>query len=112
MNPADKSAEAQSYWAQGTQFALETGKSLLLINGAAAAGILTFVGNHSTKSREVFCAMVIFSFGSLSATVFLGFAYNAQLYYGNSAIHPEAHQTAVKWHRRAYAVALFRWLIT
>jgi len=91
---------AQWHWGEGTKYALEAGKSLILINGAAAISILTFVGNHPSKTYGIFCAINLFAFGSLFGAIFFGVSYEAQLWYGNGL-----ERRARIWHWRAYIFA-------
>lgn len=108
------------HWELGAQYVVEGGKSLFLLNGAAAAGLLTFVGNNPPNSFQIFRAIYMFAGGSLVAAAFFVFAYLAQLHYGNSALATDQrladkhHCTATLWHRVGYYLAagslgLFIW---
>lgn len=107
--------ESRWHWAEGTKYAVEAGGSLMLINGAAAAGILTFVGNHQPKAFEIFRSINIFAIGALLSAVFFGFAYAAQLQYGNRALKIPRSTTWVKiWRYCAYlsaaaSIIMFVW---
>jgi hypothetical protein len=99
-------ANAQWQWGMGITYALEAGKSLILINGAAAVGILTFIGNHPPKAFAIFRAINMFSAGAMLGVPFFAFAYLAQLYYGNRSFDSKAHNKALFWHWCAYLTAL------
>jgi hypothetical protein len=114
MSLSASQQNAQWQWGEGTKYALEAGKSLILINGAAAIGILTFVGNHPPKTFGIFRAINMFSIGALLGAIFFAFSYLAQLYYGNRSFNAGAHKWAAYWHRCAFltaaaSVALFVW---
>lgn len=65
------------------QFAVEGVRSLILINGGAAAGLATFAtakpGTPLDLHKIVF-AMEYFAFGALLATLTFGLSYIAQIY--------------------------------
>ena len=60
------SEDQKWHWAEGTKFAIEAGKALILINGAAAVSILTFLGNKQVQSKFSVISIVIFAFGALA----------------------------------------------
>jgi hypothetical protein len=39
--------DQQWHWGEGTKYAIEGMKALLLLNGGAAIALLTFIGNHT-----------------------------------------------------------------
>jgi hypothetical protein len=75
--------DARWHWGEGTKYGLEAIKALLIINGAAAVSILTFIGN--TKAHEVLLilALVSFAFGVVTGVATHICAYLTQLVYGN-----------------------------
>jgi hypothetical protein len=83
-NSQDK--EARFHWGAGFKYALEAGKALLLLNGAAPIAILTFLGNQKRlASTGLICAIAMFAVGALFAAAGLWLAYETQLQYGNRA---------------------------
>lgn len=97
------SDNAKWHWGEGNKYVLEGVKTILLVNGAAAVSMLTFIGNfklHPTKTLIV--AMLLFSGGAMSSVLIFGSAYLTQLHYGN-----ENSDMATKWHKYTYAVVLF-----
>ena len=72
------------HWDRGHAYVIEGGKSLILINGGAAIGVMTFVGNsHISVSRLLVVAIGLFALGALSGTIMFLLAYLAELRYGN-----------------------------
>ena len=107
LQPDSRQTEAQQHWAEGAKYAREGGRSLTLVNGAAAIGILTFVGNHPFHSHGIYRAMNMFAFGALLGAIFFAFAYMAQLQYGNRSLQiTRAEKWAKLWHWCAYLSAL------
>jgi hypothetical protein len=102
---ASQHKNAQWQWGRGIEYALEAGKSLILINGAAAIAILTFVGNHPPKTFGIFRAINMFASGALLGALFFGFAYLAQLNYGNRSFDARSDDLAKRWHWCAYLTA-------
>jgi hypothetical protein len=99
--------EAQWHWEQGTQYVLEGGRSLLLLNGVAAAGLLTFLGTNHPHSFQIFRAIAMFAFGSAAAVALFVAGYVAQLYYGNRSFgDAKAARWARFWHRVSYAATV------
>lgn len=89
---------AHFHWADGNKYVIEGGKSLFWANGAAAIGMLTFLGNERASiTCGLRVALVLFSFGSLSAAVLFMTAYLAQLNYGKKDL-----PTAERWHFVSY----------
>jgi hypothetical protein len=84
------------HWGEGTKYALEGMKTLLLLNGGSAVALLAFVGNlkrsdatpgaTATPLPTVGCAILCFGFGALCVAVAFSFAYVAQLMYGNKRV--------------------------
>jgi len=95
-------AEAQWHWAEGNKYALEVGRALILINGAAAIGIMTFLGHYPPRSFGILRSLNMFGSGAFLGTVFFAFAYLAQLMYGN-----RSRCWSILWHWCAYFSALF-----
>lgn len=105
--PPDET-RAHLHWSEGTKYALEAGRSLILINGAAAAGILTFVGNNHLRSFQVYRAINMLAFGALLGAMFFGFGYAAQLQYGNRFLLGKRNRRlAMVWEICAYLAASF-----
>src|SRR5262249_21037808 len=69
------------HWQEGNKYAVEGIKTLLLLNGAPALGLLTFAGGHPGVS--VGFPLLCFGLGALFAGLVFIFAYTTQLYYGN-----------------------------
>jgi hypothetical protein len=44
--------DQQWHWGEGTKYAIEGMKALLLLNGGAAIALLTFIGNHTPTPRQ------------------------------------------------------------
>lgn len=91
------SDEQKWHWGEAMKYVLEGAKSILLINGAAAISVLTFIGN--TKAHQIFITISIFFFalGSLASALIFLFCYLAQLEYGNVGIGQDN-----KWHNKSY----------
>jgi hypothetical protein len=89
------------HWGEGTKYAIEGAKAILLINGAAAISILTFIGN--AKARQIFltAAIATFALGALaSAMIFLS-CYLTQLEYGNVGLNTGPGRSN-NWHKISY----------
>lgn len=80
------SAEAKWHWGEGIKFAHELLKSLLIINGAAAIAMLTFIGNVRLLNGQIVLGMVSFGLGVVAAVVAMFGAYLTQLHYGNAEV--------------------------
>jgi hypothetical protein len=93
---------ARWHWEEGNKYVVEGGKTLFWLNGAAAAGLLTFLGN---AKEPITCglrvAIVFFALGSLCAAVLFLCGYVAQLHYGKDAI-----PIAERWHVGGYISAV------
>jgi hypothetical protein len=99
---------ALSHWKEGTKYVLEGGRSLILINGGAAIGILTFIGNNHPQPYGVISALTWFAWGALAGVVLFVFAYVAQLHYGNRALGVEhANCVALVAHWLGYIATAF-----
>jgi hypothetical protein len=101
--------EAKWHWGEGVKYAVDAIKALLVINGAAAVAMLTFIGNTKLQSGPLIVAMACFAIGASMGVFTQLFAYLTQLHYGNASQHPSsdaAHQkkwaTAVRWHNATY----------
>lgn len=93
-------SEAQKWhWGEGTKYVVEGGRALLLINGAAAVSILTFIGHTHNRKDFIATAMIIFSVGALFSSLIFLVAYLTQLQYGNNN-----QKWAVRWHIVTYCV--------
>lgn len=106
--------DAKDHWAEGHRYAAEGIKVMLLINGGAATGLLTFIGHSpALRTPSMAWAMIAFGVGALLAAINFLFAYLAQLYYGKklAATDPlicASHNCkATLWHVGGYIVFLF-----
>ena len=66
----------------GIQFAIEGTRTLILINGGAAAGLATFVTSAAANGFDVgslLNAMLVFAFGTLFGTITFGISYIGEL---------------------------------
>jgi hypothetical protein len=79
------------YWLEETNYVVEGGKSLILINGATAAGILTFIGSNPPTNKMIFYALYAFAGGVLFGAILFLFAYLAQVFY------PKGKEEAPPW---------------
>ena len=97
-------AGAHFHWAEGNKYVIEGGKSLFWLNGGAAAGMLTFIGNERTPvTHGLRAAICFFALGSVFAAVLFMTAYIAQLHYGKGDPYlPQAE----RWHFVGYAAAI------
>jgi hypothetical protein len=108
ISQAPNSGEALSHWAEGAKYVREGGRSLILINGAAAIGILTFIGNNHQQPYTLISALTWFAWGALAGVALFVFAYVAQLHYGNRALGVEhANCVALAAHRLGYIATAF-----
>jgi len=96
------SDDAKWHWGEGTKYAIEGAKSMLIINGAASVSVLTFIGNVKVHSKYLIYSMISFGFGVLFSVLILVFAYSAQLNYGNNNF-----SYAHRWHVLTYAAVIF-----
>ncbi|WP_299044179.1 hypothetical protein [uncultured Tateyamaria sp.] len=64
-------------------------RTLVLVNGAAAIAVLTFLGSYTEQGDELFRlltkALLLFAFGVVAASLVAGFAYLAQLLYDSNS---------------------------
>ena len=68
MNGADVEGK-RFHWGLGSGYVVEGGKALILINGGAAIGVMTFVGNsHISVSGSLVVAILLFAVGVLIST--------------------------------------------
>jgi hypothetical protein len=90
--------EQRYHWSEGNKYALEAIRSLLVLNGGAAAALLTFFGARPRLVTSAFAeALVSFGVGAVLSVVLFGMAYFVQLEYGNEGITPlgrRLHQLA------------------
>ncbi len=87
--PRDQEAFLQLSRSTAMEFAKETIKGCILINGAAAAGIVTFLPNAITAGlgvQSLANAAFIFGVGAVLGVVTFGLSYIAQVYI--SEVHP------------------------
>ena len=90
------------HWAEGTKYAIEGIKTLLLLNGGAAIALMTFLGHSNVVAINMATAgrsLVLFAFGALLAAFDFLFAYLSQLHYGN-----KNDRIAMRWHFVVYVV--------
>ncbi len=97
MDQIKMSDEQKWHWAEGTKYVLEGAKSILLINGAAAISVLTFIGNTKTHQIFITVSIAFFAAGSLASAMIFLFCYLTQLQYGNVSIG-----YGNKWHKASY----------
>ena len=88
------------HWGEGTKYVIEGAKAILLINGAAAVSILTFIGNTKTYQILVTASIVLFAFGALASSMIFLFCYLTQLDYGNRSLDTQGRSN--KWHKGSY----------
>jgi hypothetical protein len=80
---------------------------VLILNGAAAVSLLTFIGNHGKSNESLVASMMLFAFGALMAPLAFTFAYLAQLSYGNDSLEQSrAYRIATLCHFATYGFAL------
>lgn len=93
---------ARWHWVEGNKYVIEGGKSLFWLNGGAAAGMLTFLGNErATMTCSLRAGICLFALGSLFAAALFTSAYITQLNYGNGNL-----SWAERWHCAGYASAI------
>lgn len=95
------------HWGEGTKYAIEGMKALLLLNGGAAIALLTFIGNRAPAAavKPIIAAAVgnsllSFGVGTVSAASVFILAYLTQLHYGN------ASASAPWWHYVTYVLVV------
>jgi uncharacterized membrane protein YidH (DUF202 family) len=98
--------DQQWHWGEGTKYAIEGMKSLLLLNGGAAIALLTFIGNHPVVTKKsmmtdaVGNSLLSFGVGTVSAAMVFILAYLTQLHYGNGST------AAPRWHYLTYGLVI------
>jgi hypothetical protein len=94
-------ASAEWHWEQGVKYAVETIKTSLLLNGAAAIALMTFATHQGSLSRGLIVALALFALGAVVSALTFGAAYMAQLRYGNGQ-----RSKAEDWNEYAIWLAL------
>jgi hypothetical protein len=103
-------ASQEWHWEQGAKYAVESIKTALLLNGAAAIALMTFAGTRQF-SLALICPLFVFALGAAaSAFAFLA-AYLAQLLYGNAegagaTNKDQDWNKAKRWNQRAVGLVL------
>lgn len=98
----DMSEDAKWHWAEGNKYAVEAAKSILLVNGAAAVAMLTFIGTLKLQpTPTLIFSMVIFALAAVASALLFVIAYLTQLHYGNQNI-----ERARRWHSKTYILLL------
>ena len=99
--------DQECHWGEGTKYAIEGMKALLLLNGGAAIALLTFIGNRAPAAavKPIIAAAVgnsllSFGVGTVSAASVFILAYLTQLHYGN------ASASAPWWHYVTYVLVV------
>jgi hypothetical protein len=99
-------ATPEWHWEQGTKFAIEAMKALLVINGGAAVALLAFAGqigknggDPASIASRLGNSLLGFGFGALFATIGFVAAYFTQLHYGKGG---ENYPLAYSWHFATY----------
>jgi hypothetical protein len=87
------SEDAKWHWGEGTEYAIEGDKSILILNGAASVSVLTFIGNMKLHPDYLIYAMISFAVGALFSVLIFVFAYAAQLSYGNNKLRTRTDGT-------------------
>jgi hypothetical protein len=92
-------ASQEWHWEQGTKYAAEGIKTMLLLNGAAAIALMTFATN-TQKVSSLLTPLIAFVIGAgCSAFAFFA-AYMTQLEYGNAHRYAaDSAQHKAKWKR-------------
>ncbi|SHM06858.1 hypothetical protein SAMN05444159_7587 [Bradyrhizobium lablabi] len=100
--------EQQWHWGEGTKYAIEGMKALLLLNGGAAIALLTFIGSHAPSgsnktliAQAIGNSLISFGVGTVSAATTFVAGYLTQLYYGNGST-----STAIRWHQLTYVLVI------
>jgi hypothetical protein len=102
----DQKAGQQWHWGEGTKFAIEGIKTLLLLNGGSAVALLAFLGSKTKPdaasiaiAKSFGFALVCFGAGALLAAFVFMSAYLTQLEYGNGT-----WSKATRWHTCTYVM--------
>ena len=78
-------ASSEWHWEQGVKYAVESIKTTLLLNGAAAIALMTFI-----NTRQISCgvrlALVLFALGAMLSAFAFMCAYFTELSYGNAGV--------------------------
>ena len=93
--------EKKFHWSEGMKYVAEAVKALLLINGAAAVSVLTFLGTSKASSTPLVIAMLCFALGAVASPVTFSLAYLTQLNYGNDKTG-SSWLVGVVFHKVAY----------
>lgn len=100
--------DTKFHWDEGMKYALEAIKTLFILNRAAVASILTFIGNRKNGSDILVYSMGCFALGAAIAPISFVLAYLAQLNYGNSSeggVTSEIEWTdATRWNYSVYGL--------
>jgi hypothetical protein len=97
------------HWGNAIKYAAEGIKTVLLLNGAAAIGLMTFANIHAF-SRLLIAALSVFAFGAMLSALSFMCAYRTETGYGN-ALYPGADridlwQKAQWWNKCTVIVLL------
>ncbi len=101
--------DAKWHWGEGLKYAHELLKSLLIINGAAAVSMLTFIGSTKLLNGPIIVGMISFGLGVAFAVLAMLGAYLTQLHYGNAEVpshNSSIWRTAGVFHNVTYAAGL------
>jgi hypothetical protein len=94
-------AAAHFHWAEGNKFVIEGGKSLFWANGAAAIGMLTFLGNSKEPiNQRPSCSVGLVFLRVSVRSVSFHLRILTQLNYGKQDLSP-----AGSWHNGGYVFA-------
>jgi hypothetical protein len=103
-------ANREWHWEQGTKYATEAMKALLVINGGAAVALLAFAGQISKSggdpakiASQLGNSLMGFGVGALFAALGFVAAYAAQLQYGKGG---ESDRWAHRWHSAGYGCVI------
>jgi hypothetical protein len=100
----DADPKQQWHWGEGTKYALECMRSLLLLNGGAPIALLTFLGGsnriklNAAGVSAIDHSLIGFGIGVLSSVLLFSMAYFTQLFYGNGS-----DRVAARYHYAVYA---------
>jgi hypothetical protein len=92
------------------KFAELTVRSLLILNGGAAIGLLTFAGKaFETKPipQPLACALFAFGLGAVSSVILAGTSYLAQHFYNKGLTGADWERTGLSFHGVAVVAAFF-----
>ena len=96
------------HWAEGMKYVTEGVKIQFLMNGGAAIGILTFIGNAGMKSGWMITSLFLFALGCAATAVAFALCYLTQLFYGNHALDPNSghYLRAGTYHKSTYGAVI------